>query len=42
MNLYAKEPARVAQMKALLTRIQGNDAPKKPLTGQPEHDDTKE
>jgi len=41
-NLYAKEPARVAEMKALLTQIQGNDAPKKPLTGQPEHDDTKE
>jgi len=42
VNLYSSEPKRVSQMKALLMQIQGIDAPKVPLAGTPEHDDTKD
>jgi arylsulfatase A-like enzyme len=40
VNLYASEPARVAQMKALLVQIQGPNAPKPGDGGQPKFDDT--
>jgi arylsulfatase A len=40
VNLYSTQTARIAEMKARLTQIQGSDAPKAPLNGYPKHDDT--